>query len=86
MFTLLYKKYFTKKTFHVFIVSFIVFNVLNIIENVIHYNIGKNRDDKGLDIKISNPTSGDWFRIIFIMIIFAILQGVFTSYFNVCDI
>ncbi len=86
MFELLYKKYFNKKTFHIFIVSFIVFSILNIIENVIHYNIGKHHDQSTQNIKITNPSPIDWFRIIFIMIIFAILQGVFASYFNICDI
>lgn len=86
MFSLLYKKYFNKKTFHIFIVSFVVFIILNVIENVIHYNIGKFHNGNGLNIKVTNPSSGDWFRIIFIMIVFAILQGIFTSYFNICDI
>ena len=69
-----------------FIVSFLVFSILNIVENVIHYNIGKHDNERGLNIKITNPSSGDWYRIIVIMIIFAVLQGIFTSYFNVCDI
>lgn len=41
MFELIFKKYFKRGTIHIFIFSFLVFIVLNVIENVIHYNIGK---------------------------------------------
>lgn len=64
------------KKLHIFIVSFLVFVVLNIIENYVHYNIGRNRDVKY--IKLSNPTNIDWMKIIIIMLIFAFLQGIFT--------
>jgi len=46
MFETLYKLYHQKNTFHLFIISFIVFSILNIIENVIHYNIGKTSNKK----------------------------------------
>jgi len=45
MFELIFKKYFKKDTFHIFVFSFLVFIVLNVIENVIHYNIGKYHDN-----------------------------------------
>ncbi len=87
MFDLIYKKYFKKGTFHIFILSFLIFIVLNVIENVIHYNIGKNHDATSDEsIQFTNPSQRDWGRIILIMFIFAVLQGVFTSYFSVCDI
>jgi len=65
---------------HLIIVSFVVYIFVNIIENTIHYNIGKfsNRDEYHFDI----PTKKDWIRIIIIMIIFALLQGFLTYYFN----
>jgi hypothetical protein len=92
MFELIYRKYFKKGTLDVFVFSFLVFIVLNVIENVIHYNIGKYHDvtDTGATgsglagIHFTNPSGLDWVRIIVIMLIFAILQGVFTSYFSVC--
>ena len=74
----LYKLYHQKNTFHLFIISFIVFAILNIIENVIHYNIGKTSNK---EFEISNPTIVDWKKIIFTMIIFALLQGFLTMYF-----
>jgi hypothetical protein len=91
MFELIFKKYFKKDTFHIFVFSFMVFIVLNVIENVIHYNIGKYHDtnDKNnsngvAGFHFTNPSETDWVRIVIIMLIFAILQGFFTSYFSVC--
>jgi hypothetical protein len=92
MFELIFKKYFKSGTLHIFVFSFLVFIVLNIIENVIHYNIGKFHDSNGngnggrtvAGFHFTNPSHTDWVRIVVIMFIFAVLQGVFTSYFSVC--
>jgi hypothetical protein len=88
MFELIYKKYFKKGTLDIFVFSFLIFIVLNVIENVIHYNIGKyhNSTNGGgvAGLHFTNPSNTDWVRIIVIMLIFAVLQGVFTSYFSVC--
>jgi hypothetical protein len=100
MFHLIFKKYFKPGTLHIFVFSFLVFIVLNVIENVIHYNIGKyhegnchggHNDDgsNGTDHNVAgyhftNPSNMDWVRIIVIMVIFAVLQGFFTSYLSVC--
>lgn len=88
MFELIYKKYFKKGTLDIFVFSFLIFIVLNIIENVIHYNIGKYHDSTNgggvAGLHFTNPSNTDWVRIIVIMFIFAVLQGFFTSYFSVC--
>lgn len=94
MFELIFKKYFKPGTLHIFAFSFIVFIVLNLIENVIHYNIGKyhekdevvaNGNGKNVaGFHFTNPSEKDWVRIVIIMFIFAILQGFFTTYFSVC--
>lgn len=86
MIDLIFKKYFTFEKIHIFVFSFLVFIILNIIENVIHYNIGKyhNTKDRIVDLHFTNPSYKDWIRIAVIMVIFAVLQGVFTSYFSVC--
>jgi hypothetical protein len=93
MFDLIIKKYFKPGTLHIFAFSFIVFIILNVIENVIHYNIGKyhegntGRINSGENIAgfhFTNPSQTDWVRIVVIMLIFAVLQGFFTSYFSVC--
>lgn len=65
----------------VFVASFIAFFILNVIENYIHYNIGRNREDKEF-IKLSMPSTKDWFKIILIMFIFALLQAVFTIFLS----
>jgi hypothetical protein len=88
MFELIYKKYFKKGTLDIFLFSFLIFIVLNVIENVIHYNIGKYHDSTNgggvAGLHFTNPSNTDWVRIIVIMFIFAVLQGFFTSYFSVC--
>jgi hypothetical protein len=88
MFELIYKKYFKKGTLDIFLFSFLIFIVLNVIENVIHYNIGKYHDSTNgggvAGLHFTNPSNTDWVRIIVIMLIFAVLQGFFTSYFSVC--
>lgn len=94
MFELIFKKYFKSGTLHIFVFSFLVFIVLNVIENVIHYNIGKYHDasissgnSNGKTVAgfhFTNPSGTDWVRIVIIMFIFAVLQGFFTSYFSVC--
>jgi hypothetical protein len=86
MINLIFKKYFTFEKIHIFVFSFLVFIVLNVIENVIHYNIGKyhNTTNGVVDFHFTNPSNKDWIRISVVMVIFAVLQGVFTSYFSVC--
>ena len=78
MFETLFKLYHQKNTFHLFIISFIVFAFLNVIENVIHYNIGKTSNT---DFEFSNPARNDWKKIIVTMIVFALLQAFLTMYF-----
>ena len=78
MFETLYKLYNDKNTFHLFIISFIIFAVVNIVENVIHYNLGKTSNT---EFEFSNPTLIDWKKIIVTMVIFAFLQALLTMYF-----
>lgn len=67
---------------HLFITSFMIFISINLIENLIHYSIGRESDKK--IITYIPPTKIDWIRIIIIMIVFAILQSSLTCYFNGC--
>jgi len=64
--------------FHIITISFFVYLLVNLAENLIHYNIGKfsNRETK-LDL----PSKKDWFKIVVVMCIFALLQGLLTYYF-----
>jgi hypothetical protein len=77
MFGILYKLYHKKGAFHIFLISFIAFAILNIVENIIHYSIGKTSNEK---LEIINPSNEDWKKIIITMFIFALLQGVLTLY------
>lgn len=68
------------KSIHLIIVSFLVFIGLNILENYIHYNIGRNRETDY--IQLSTPTKAEWIKIIVVMICFALLQAFFTYLFD----
>ena len=82
MFGILYKLYDKNGAFHIFLISFIAFAILNIVENVIHYNIGKmsNSNSNNNRLEITNPSKEDWKKIIITMFIFALLQGALTLY------
>lgn len=71
-------------TSKVFWVSFIVFVVLNAVENLIHYSIGRDSDRHTLTIRFQVPSASDMLRIIGVMAIFALLQAVLTCYFLRC--
>ena len=63
-----------------------VFIVLNIIENFIHFSIGRNiqNKDDASKLTLEMPTKEDVFKIVVIMLIFAFLQGLLTCYFDGC--
>jgi hypothetical protein len=59
-----------------------VFLILNMFENIIHFSIGRNINEKNnVNIKIELPEYYDIIKIIFIMMLFAFLQAIFTYYF-----
>ena len=66
----------------VFVVSFLVFLVLNLAENVYHYSIGRLSDKK--EVAWVMPTRLDWIRIVVVMVIFGFLQAFFTCLFVGC--
>ena len=66
---------------NIIIMSMTVFIVLNIIENIIHFNTGKydNTDDPNkLSSYLEMPTYKSGVKMVLVMIIFAFLQGFFT--------
>jgi hypothetical protein len=64
---------------YIFLISMAVYVVLNLVENTIHYNIGRNFDIEHFrDIRFIPPSLVDFNRIISVMFIFAILQVLFT--------
>jgi hypothetical protein len=70
---------FKTNKYHLLAISFSVFIVINLIENLIHYNIGRHSNS---ELKFETPTNNDWIKIIIVMIIFATLQGTLTCYFD----
>lgn len=71
------RQYYHGRTFHIFIISFLVYAVINMIENYIHYNIGRNPDTE-YHINFSSPSALEWKKIFFVMLVFASLQGILT--------
>jgi hypothetical protein len=66
---------------NIILISMIVFLFINTIENIIHFSIGRNIDNKNTsNIKLEIPEVYDIIKIIFIMCIFSILQALFTYY------
>jgi hypothetical protein len=64
----------------IFMISMAVYIVINLVENTIHYNIGRNFDIEDVrDTKFITPSSVDITRIIAVMAVFAVLQGLFTA-------
>jgi len=67
------------KNIHLIVISFSVYIFINLFENLVHYNIGKFTNQQ---IHLDLPTQKDWIKIILVMIVFALLQGFLTVYFN----
>lgn len=66
---------------NVIAISMIVFLILNFIENIIHFSIGRNTDSKNTpNISIELPETYDIIKIVLTMIVFSILQALFTYY------
>lgn len=61
-------------------VSMIIFGLLNIIENLIHWNIGANSNSNYSEqLKFKLPDKNDFIKILFVMVIFALVQGIATE-------
>lgn len=67
------------KGIYLVIISMIVFGILNLIENLIHYNIGRSHKSNGFIFYL--PNTNDFLKIIIIMIVFGLAQGLLTELF-----
>ena len=64
---------------HLMIISFSVFIVLNFVENLIHFSIGRNVENmNNPQVQFKMPSAHDLKKIVFIMILFGMLQAFFT--------
>ena len=70
---------FNSSNLNIVYASFIAYIFINLFENLIHYNIGRFSNK---DIKFVVPTKKDWIKIIIVMVIFAIIQGLLTIVLN----
>ena len=66
-------------SFHIITISFFVYLFVNLFENLIHYNIGKFSNK---ETKFELPSKKDLIKIVVVMCVFALLQGLLTYYFN----
>ena len=66
-------------SFHIIAISFFVYIFVNLFENMIHYNIGRFSNK---ETKLELPNKKDFIKIVVVMCVFALLQGLLTSYFN----
>ena len=71
--------YILSGSLHIIVISFFVYIFVNLFENMIHYNIGKFSNK---ETKLELPTKKDFLKIVIVMCIFALLQGLLTNYFN----
>jgi uncharacterized membrane protein AbrB (regulator of aidB expression) len=60
-------------------VSFFVYLFVNLFENIIHYDIGKFSNE---ETQFAIPSKKDWLKILVVMIIFALIQGLMTCFFT----
>jgi len=65
--------------FHIIAISFFVFLFVSFFEGLIHYNIGRFSDK---ETKLALPSKKDLVKILIVMCVFALLQGLLTYYFN----
>ena len=64
---------------HIIAISFFVYIFVNFFENIIHYNIGRFSNE---ETKLKLPSKKDFIKIVVVMCIFALIQGLLTNYFN----
>jgi hypothetical protein len=64
---------------HIIGISFVIYVFVNFFENLIHYNIGRFTNK---ETKLELPTKKDLIKILVVMCLFALLQGLLTSYFT----
>ncbi len=67
--------------FNLILISMLVFGALNLIENLIHYNIGRSHTHKDGEFVFNIPTLSDFLKILITMIVFGLAQGLLTELF-----
>jgi hypothetical protein len=65
---------------HLIFISIIVYLIVNSVENIFYYSIGRHTGED--NIKLEIPGKKDLIKIVIITIIFAIFQGYLTFLFK----
>jgi hypothetical protein len=68
------------KDVHLVIISFLAYILVNLVENIIHYNIGRHSNNNQTNFEI--PNTQDLIKIIVVMFISALMQGFLTYFFE----
>jgi hypothetical protein len=63
----------------IFIAGFLSFLILNLVENIIYYSMGRSFEKK---FSLKLPNRNDFIKLFIIMILFAMLQGGLTSFID----
>jgi hypothetical protein len=58
--------------------AFLIFIVLDLIENIVHFNIGRNSSID--NFQFSLPSIRDFIKMIIVILIFGIVEGGFKLY------
>jgi len=66
-------------SFHLIAISFFVYLFVNLFENLIHYNIGRFSNK---ETKLELPSKKDLIKIVVVMCVFALLQGLLIYFFK----
>ena len=73
--TIFYLAIIMKPGTHLILASFFIYIFVNLMENLIHYNIGRFSDH---ETHLELPTRKDWLKIAIVMVFFAAMQGYLT--------
>jgi hypothetical protein len=73
---------FARHTERLFLISSLAVLVLNTLENVLHYSLGKRQRSSTWGIAIQFPRGKDLVLFLAIMIVFAVLQGLITVWID----
>jgi hypothetical protein len=65
---------------HLILISIIVYLIVNSVENIFYYSIGRHTGENSIKLEI--PGRKDLIKIIIVTIIFAIFQGYLTFLFK----
>ena len=65
---------------HLIFVGIIVYIIVNSVENIVYYSIGRHTGEDSIKLEI--PVRKDLIKIVIVTLIFALFQGYLTFLFN----